>query len=196
VRNQIWLSTLPPSHLAKLFGKDLTIEFIEELYEESILSWNATNGSNDVDRTIQYYIENYLQNNILAKIDRAGMLNSLEVRTPFLDISLIDLVRTIPPQLKFDGRNTKAILKKAFSPTLPPYIVRRGKKGFGVPAAKWFANKTLTINTKTFDGLMDVNFLEALYNQHLNRKGNWHAFLWAYLALERWSARPMFSQKT
>jgi len=73
------------------------------------------------------------------------MMNSLEVRSPYLDIDLVDFVRRIPASYKFRQGTTKYILKKALEPVLPKEIIYRNKKGFGSPIAKWFSNKTLTL---------------------------------------------------
>ena len=110
VRNAIWLSTLPPGHVSALFAQPIDLD---QTYKQAISSWQAPGVENDIDASAQFYIELYLQNNILTKIDRAGMLNSLEVRAPFRYQSC-NLVRTIPSSLKFRRAKTKYILKKQF----------------------------------------------------------------------------------
>ncbi len=191
VRNPIWLGCLPPSHLGKLFCEHINVK---EVYSEAISAWQFADSDNDIDRTLQFYSELYLQNGILTKMDRAGMLNSLEVRSPFLDIDFVDLIRTIPAQLKFSGKETKNILKESLKPVLPPEILYRSKKGFGMPIAKWFYEKTLEIDPKRFNGLFDAGFVETLSKEHVNGRANWGAFLWAHYVLERWADRPVFSK--
>ena len=164
----------------------------EIVYAEAIAAWEASGAENDIDRTLQFYMEMYLQNNILTKMDRAGMLNSLEVRSPFLDINLVNLVRTIPAELKFDGRETKYILKKALAKVLPVEILYRRKKGFGIPIGQWFKEGSLSINPDALDGLVDTDFVKRIYTEHMNGQADWHSFLWAHFVLERWMQQPLF----
>jgi len=193
IRNPVWLGTLPPGDLSKLLGQPLDTEMI---YEEAIDAWNAVGAENEIDRTLQFYLELYLQNDILTKMDRASMLNSLEVRSPFLDIDFVDLVRTIPSQLKYDGRETKFILKRAFSKVLPAEILYRRKKGFGIPIGQWFQEGALSINPDALDGLVDTDFVKRIYSEHLHGVADWRSFLWAHFVLERWIQQPSFSQKS
>lgn len=183
VRNPIWLGPLPPGHLDRLFGQSLEVE---EIYTEAIESWNKPKTGIDVDNTLQFYTELYLQNDILCKMDRAGMLNSLEVRSPFLDIELVDLVRKIPSRLKFDGKETKKILKEALYPILPLDVLYRKKKGFGMPIGKWFREETLKINKTRLAGILDTGFVSKLEAEHLGNQADWRSFLWAFYSLERW----------
>ena len=188
-RNPVWLGPLSPQSIAELFREE-TDE--EELYSEAIDAWYAVDRDNDVDRTLQFYTELYLQNDILTKVDRAGMLNSLEVRCPFLDVEFVDYVRTIPSHMKYDGRTTKKVLKKSLHHWLPKEILYREKKGFGVPIGKWFKNEQLTIGNENFDGILDVKVVDKMLKQHVNNQADWRSFLWAYYVMERWSNRPMF----
>lgn len=77
----------------------------------------------------------YLPDDILVKVDRASMLNSLEVRAPLLDHELVGFAGTLPP----DWVAQKRILKDAVRPLLPAGLLDRPKQGFGVPLRAWFA---------------------------------------------------------
>lgn len=186
VRNAIWLSTLPPGHVSTLFARQIDLH---KTYDQAISSWDAPGVENDIDSTTQFYVELYLQNNILTKIDRAGMLNSLEVRAPFLDINLVNLVRTIPSSLKFRRTVTKYILRKAVSRILPVEILNRPKKGFGAPIGRWFKDSNLTINPDALEGFVDTDVTRRLYKEHLEGKADWRGFLWAHFVLEQWLSR-------
>jgi len=193
IRNPVWLGTLPPGHLDRLFGNPMDPEIV---YAEAIAAWEASGAENDIDRTLQFYVEMYLQNNILTKMDRAGMLNSLEVRSPFLDIDLVNLVRTIPAELKFNGRETKYILKKALAKVLPVEILYRRKKGFGIPIGQWFKEGSLSINPNALDGLVDTDFVKRIYAEHVAGQADWRSFLWAHFVLERWMQQPLFASRS
>jgi asparagine synthase (glutamine-hydrolysing) len=80
----------------------------------------------------------YLPGNLLVKLDRMTMANSLEARCPFLDDHLLACASKVPSQLKFKGMTTKYVLKRAFEGILPREIVWRKKHGFGMPVERWF----------------------------------------------------------
>jgi asparagine synthase (glutamine-hydrolysing) len=65
------------------------------------------------------------------------MWHGLEVRSPFLDVELVELVRRMPARWKLRGGRTKWILRRALAPWLPRDVLRRRKQGFGVPVGRW-----------------------------------------------------------
>jgi asparagine synthase (glutamine-hydrolysing) len=91
---------------------------------------------NLVESLIASDINLYLPNDILVKVDRMSMKNSLEVRAPFLDPDVIDFSYRIPISMKIKGINQKYLLKKVALKYLPPEIVFRKKHGFMIPLAK------------------------------------------------------------
>jgi len=184
IQNSVWLAPLTPAELSNLFGESIDIE---EIYSESIEAWEYPKTGNQIERTLQFYTELYLQNDILTKMDRAGMLNSLEVRSPFLDIDFVDVVRQMPTSFKFSGRQTKKILKKVLKPILPKEILDRPKSGFGMPVGKWFKDGHLEIDPTHFEGILDSGFVSHLYEDHMTNKSDKRSFLWAYHVLENWN---------
>ena len=177
VWNAVWLSSLEPKEIAELLSEHVDLEC---LYEEAIYEWDTCGQSNLIDKTLQFYTNLYLQNNILAKIDRASMLNSLEVRSPFLDIRIIDFFRKVPYQYKYRNGQTKYILIKALEPILPKSILHRAKKGFGIPVGKWFQQNKLRLpcNRVNMDFKMNESFLEKITHDHLHGKADQRLFLW------------------
>ena len=115
------------------------------------------------------------------------MLNSIEVRSPFLDINFVDLIATIPAQQKFKYGQTKYILKKALAPVLPKNIRYRAKKGLGVPMGQWFKDSAIEINPDRFGGLLDTNVVRELQKEHMDGKADWRTFLWSHFVLEQWA---------
>ncbi|MFZ2169222.1 MAG: asparagine synthase-related protein, partial [Methylococcaceae bacterium] len=132
-----------------------------------------------------YFTRLYLQNGILTKIDRASMLNSLEVRSPFLDIDLIDYVSKLSFSLKFKNGNTKYILKKAAEVILPKEIIYRKKKGFGAPIGKWFKNGSIK-SPSGFNGL-NPQFIVDCHQSHVHKKINFKEMLWYVHVLSQWN---------
>ena len=80
----------------------------------------------------------WLPGDILTKVDRASMANSLEVRAPFLDHQFVEWAATLPAGLKLHRGTSKYILKRALEPLLPRKILYRPKQGFSMPIGQWF----------------------------------------------------------
>jgi len=80
----------------------------------------------------------YLPQDILLKVDRASMANSLEARAPFLDSRVVKLAFSLPSHAHFRRGKGKALLRAAFRDLLPPEIWNRRKQGFAVPVYEWF----------------------------------------------------------
>ena len=181
--NAVWMSALEPRDLAQLFREPTNPE---EIYSEAIEAWDHCAQPDTVDRALQFWTNLYLQDGIMAKVDRASMMNSLEARSPFLDIEFVDLARRIPWQLKLHGGQTKWILKKALAPLLPPEIIQRPKKGFGMPIGRWLREGRFEFDhAQTFPHL-DVAFAERKHAAHMSGKSDERLFLWSYWLLSQW----------
>ena len=100
--------------------------------------WRATEGADKLDRLLALNIQTYLLDDLLIKTDRTSMAHGLEVRSPFLDTDLVEFAVRLSPSLKVRGLSLKRVLKRAVSDLLPADILRRPKRGFGVPLDRWF----------------------------------------------------------
>jgi len=90
-----------------------------------------------VDDMLRFDMELYLPGDILVKTDRASMANSLELRTPFLDVDLANFCLSLPDTLKVDLDREKILLRQAYAPMWTPEVRARPKQGFGGPMAAW-----------------------------------------------------------
>ena len=180
--NPVWLGPANPAMLAELFTAPCDPE---EVYSEAIQAWDDAPSANMVDKTLEFYAKLYLQDDILVKVDRASMLNSLEVRAPFLDIELVDLARRIPHGFKFRRGQGKYILKKALEPLLPRDILYRKKKGFGAPIGKWFQEGLLRVKGAALPRCMDSGFAAQLEDEHRSGKADHRLALWNLWVLGR-----------
>ena len=141
---------------------------------------------------IQYLdIKTYLVGDILTKVDRASMANSLEVRVPLLDHKLVEWAATMPPELKLRNGEGKYIFKKAMEPYLPNGVLYRNKMGFAVPLARWFRGplRERIEAALTREGLLDLGIfdpktLERLVRQHVSGSRDHSAALWTLLMFE------------
>ena len=173
--NPVWLGTLAPNEISTLFDEKINIE---EVYSEAIQKWDDCKQQNIFDKILEFYTKLYLQDDILVKVDRASMMNTLEVRAPFLDIELVDMVRKIPWNYKYRNGQTKYILKKAMEPVLPKDIIYRTKKGFGVPVGRWFKEGIIKLDKLENIGFLNKDFIDKYISEHRSGKADHRAFLW------------------
>ena len=136
-------------------------------------------------------IKTWLPGDILTKVDRASMANSLEVRAPFLDHQFVEWAATLPSELKLRRGTGKYILKRALDPVLPPDILYRPKQGFAMPLAHWFRGplrariRTAIESTKLHDtGYFARRELEQLAEDHERGRHDRSAILWLVLVFQ------------
>jgi asparagine synthase (glutamine-hydrolysing) len=178
--NPLWMSTLSEAELAELFEEPVDLE---DVFSEAVELWDSRGPADPVDRTLQYFTRLYLQDDILAKVDRASMMHSLEVRSPFLDLDLVNFVRRLPSDCKVRNGTTKYILKEALAPWLPAAIRYRSKHGFAVPVAKWFRDGGLPAAHLELPHAINRAFIKRKLADHCQRRVNDHMFLWSQWVL-------------
>jgi asparagine synthase (glutamine-hydrolysing) len=176
-----WMGPLDPQEIGELFGSKPDPE---ALYSEAIAAWNHPSATNDVDRTIQFYVRLYLQDDILVKTDRASMMHRLEARCPFLDVNVVDLARRIPSSYKLRGGITKYILKEAVRGLIPDRVIDRPKKGFGVPIGRWFKNGDLGLNVSAAPQALDWSWINRRLADHRAGKRDDRGLLWCAWLLQ------------
>lgn len=179
--NPVWLGALEAVDIRDFLGDAADLE---SLYSEAIEAWDSCPQRDVVDRTLQFYTKIYLQDGILAKVDRASMMNSLEARAPLLDIEVADFARRLPHHFKLRGNTTKYLLKRAAARVLPAEIVNRRKKGFGSPIGPWFRSGRLRVES-------DDPFVRRRYESHRQGKIDDRLFLWCQLVFEQWKRRRL-----
>lgn len=174
-------------------------EFADSLMEEQFsirpgleyLMKPVTNFNDYLERDFRMVLEG----DMLRKVDAMSMANSLEVRTPFLDVNLVDYVFSLPPAFKIDNDSRKKILREAFQAELPEQIFRRGKKGFEVPLKQWFQKELVAKldewvfnETKTKDqDIFDWDYILVLKKQlHSESSGDSIYNIWAMLSFQIW----------
>jgi asparagine synthase (glutamine-hydrolysing) len=138
----------------------------------------------------------YLPGDILTKVDRASMAQSLEMRVPLLDHVLVEWVATLPPLLRLNARGSKVVLKAALGPYLPPAILRRRKMGFAVPLAAWLrgslaapVEQALAEPAFADAGLFDMAAVRRLIEQHRSGRSDHSRLIWALFMFAGFLAR-------
>src|SRR3989344_2658661 len=137
----------------------------------------------------------YLPGQLLVKADRMGMMNSLEVRSPFLDHHLAEFVYGLPDDYKTNTMIFKRILKDILSGTMPQEFVHRRKQGFGAPVKKWLRKETFKkeIYKKLYDSSADIytilneRFVKQMIDDfYLNYNDRYNYKIWVLYCLELW----------
>jgi len=177
--NPVWMGALEPDELARVTESPFRVE---EIYGEAIRAWDECASDSPLDRALQFFTEIYLQDGILAKADRASMMNSLEVRSPFLDIEVADFARKLPGRFKLRGGTTKYLLKRAAAPLLPPDIIDRKKKGFGSPIGPWLRSGRIAPDPSG-------GFLREKLGTHVRGLSDERLYLWCEYVWQQWQTR-------
>jgi len=195
----LWLGSFLETEKNELFTEDVrrqlarhnTFENVIDHIRESMLK-------NDLERTLYLSMKLYLQDDILVKVDRASMANSLEVRSPFLDYTFVEFVAQLPMVYKLRRLTTKYLLKKAVVGLIPREIIHRKKKGFGVPIGRWIHHELRELFETYLDqgrirkaGLFRPEYVSGLLQEHLERRRDNRKLLWTLLVFEMWRERWM-----
>jgi asparagine synthase (glutamine-hydrolysing) len=180
----VWMAPISFSDLQILSGQTLDIE---DVYSEAIAAWQRGFQAGGWHSALtQYYVQLYLQDNILTKIDRASMRYGLEVRSPFLDIDVINFIRTLPQSFRFRNGTSKWLLRQTMKQKVPNFVLQRSKKGFGVPAGKWLKDETVNIDTSSFPSSWSHSKVRELTHLHRSGQKDERASLWNIWILNKW----------
>jgi len=123
----------------EIVNKDV-LEFYDSHPDFIHMQANKRRLENNLNGMLALCLQNNLSNDMLVKVDRASMANSLEVRVPFLDHKLVEAASKLSARLKQRGLiklNSKYILKRIAEKKLPHKAIFRGKMGFGIPIVQW-----------------------------------------------------------
>src|SRR5690554_5781780 len=155
--------------------------------------YRQAKADDHLSRILYTDIKTYLPGDILVKVDRMSMANSLETRAPLLDYRVVEFAANIPSRLKLNGKDKKHILKKAFSGMLPQDVLYRKKMGFSVPLAQWLrcelremAESLLLAPDSGLSNLFDPAGIRRLWELHQSGKDHVTQELWSLLAFELW----------
>lgn len=136
-----------------------------------------------------------LPDDMLTKVDRMSMANSLEVRVPFVDHEVVEFAFSLPDYSKINSQLRKCILRDTFRSILPSELYNRPKKGFEVPLLKWFRNEMQhTIKNDLLSdafvaeqGIFDVKAVKKLKKKLFSSNpGDVHARIWGLLVFQKW----------
>ena len=176
-------------HLRAAVGDHDAFSVQEEFFRRSE-GWHPLSRIQYVD------FKTYLPDDILAKVDRASMAHSLEVRVPLLDHRFVEHVAAIPADLKIKNGTGKYVFKRALQGMLPDEVLTRRKMGFSVPLDLWFRGELrapfeerVLAPGSFVESLFEPAAVRALWEEHQAGTRDRSYPLWGLLVLEHWGRR-------
>jgi asparagine synthase (glutamine-hydrolysing) len=188
-RHQAMVGLFSPSERRALLGRRYTVDEGAWLLAEA----HARIDLNEIERRMLGDQLSYLPEDILVKVDRDSMKNSLEVRVPFLDPRLVRFVNALPLHLKTNGTTQKRLLRRLLAEIGLPELVSRPKQGFGIPLRSWLWGRMsgdverLLLGADThLANLLDIAEVRRLLTQSRKRGRDLSERVWSLLWLEHW----------
>ena len=183
-----------------IFGAQERQRLFREEYEHVVdhdawlfSSYFGRQGGDVISNRLATDLKTYLPDDILVKVDRASMLNSLEVRVPLLDHRIVEFACRLPLDMKIRNGSQKFLLKELLRDLVPASVVNRGKQGFGVPLKHWFRgdyrgflqDMLLSKGARTAD-YFRPEMVKSLIDAHQRGPRDLSNRLWALLWFEQW----------
>jgi asparagine synthase (glutamine-hydrolysing) len=171
--------------------KLFTSEYIQDnpfnYYQSQLPKAESLSDYREIDRHIS------LEGDMLVKVDRTSMLNSLECRAPFLNKSLWEFSNSLPESYLLKRWSKKHILKEAFKNDFPEGFLDNSKKGFIVPVGDWLRSalkKELQsyIETAFLDkqGIFNISYIQELVTHHISGKVDSSYKVWTFYTFQKW----------
>lgn len=135
----------------------------------------------------------YMPEDILVKVDRAGMFFSLETRMPLLDKDVVEFAWKLPLSYKYDGEVTKKVLRNALYRYVPKEMMERPKTGFGIPIAEWLSKgemrewaESIMMDARgSAKEFLNIKVVESFWKDLVN-ENRWQPNIWYILMFEQW----------
>jgi asparagine synthase (glutamine-hydrolysing) len=196
-RHHRWLGSFTPSEKQELFLPELLQEEVDT-YQVAYEHQRRCDAGQTLNQILYMDVKLYLEGDILAKVDRASMANSLEVRVPLLNHTLVEYLAEVPHNLKLRGMTTKFLLKKSMEGLLPASVINRPKKGFNMPVAHWIHGELRELTRDVFhpakirrEGFFRPAYVQKLVDDHLNGTRDNRKLIWTLLVFELWYEKYM-----
>lgn len=179
--------------LARLFhDKEIFEQERSRHIEETRRVVNALDSIGDVEQISYLELTHYTANMLLRDTDMMSMAHGLEVRVPFLDHKLVELMFSVPGNMKLKAGSSKPLLVEALSGKLPKEVVSRKKMGFTFPFETWMRDSlrgeiegVLLSPCAPLDNLLSQTETESVWKDFLEQRTSWSR-PWALYILKKW----------
>ncbi|MDB2330854.1 asparagine synthase (glutamine-hydrolyzing) [Alteromonas sp.] len=158
--------------------------------------YNKADGPDHLSKILYTDIKTYMTGDILVKVDRMSMANSLEVRAPILDYQVAEFAATLPSSQKYRDGEKKYLLKEVFKPFIPDSLLYRKKMGFSTPLDEWFrgelkalSESKLLQSTKGLNDVFNTASISSIWQEHQSRSKDHGIVLWSMLMYQMWFDR-------
>lgn len=155
-------------------------------------------NAGELNRMLAIDYKTYMVDDILVKVDRAGMSVSLEGREPLLDHRIIEWTARLPEQLKLNGHQSKYILRQIVHKYVPKSMMDRPKMGFGVPVFHWlrndlryYAEEFMSEKAFASHGLFNQEAINHVMRQFFKGDRNYNSLFWYLLMFQLWYKKWM-----
>jgi asparagine synthase (glutamine-hydrolysing) len=182
-RHQRWMGSFSQAERAAVLVSDAVSDGVVEEHD----------SLDPLNQVLMLDMQGYLENDILVKLDRASMMASLEGRVPLLNNDFVAFALGLPLDMKLRGLRSKFLFRRALRGVLPGSILRRPKKGFGIPVAEWFRGPLreqlldmLAPERLRREGFFRVEPVRRLIDDHLAGRADNRKQLWTLFAFECW----------
>ncbi|MDD9897555.1 MAG: asparagine synthase (glutamine-hydrolyzing) [Candidatus Melainabacteria bacterium] len=190
-----WMAGFTDQEKESVLSQEMQAKLVGDFpYEDVSRYLSRVSIMGELDRLLYLSQKMYLTEDILVKVDRASMQNSLEVRAPFLDYRMVEYAAALPDRYKLKRFTGKYILKELARRYLPNEIIDRPKKGFGIPLSEWLSGplKPVMMDLLSKDrleqqGLFEYEGVKTLIDQHVNGELNQRKLLWSLLSFQLWA---------
>ena len=173
-------------------SKLLKPNFAEDVSQHITKYFNERSGD-ELSKTFYSDVKLVLEGDMLTKVDRACMLNSLEARVPFLDSKIVEFSARLPHEFKILVTDKKKILKETFADLLPEETLTFSKKGFGIPIRIWFQKELkeelLSLLSEDFlicQNIFNISYVNKIVEEHMSNKENHSSKLWQLFVFQKW----------
>jgi asparagine synthase (glutamine-hydrolysing) len=195
----VWMASFPPETQLDLLQPHILHETAQcDPLGAVERHWRASHGAPPLARATHLDAMTYLPDDILVKVDRASMAVALEVRAPFLARGVIEFAFSLPDAYRMRGLTGKRLLRDTVRDLVPPQILDRPKKGFGMPVAAWIMGELrplvhdlLGSAALAHGGIFRPRTVQRMLDEHDRRVRDHRKPLWTLLVLELWRRAHM-----
>lgn len=166
--------------------------YSDHIFNESISEYFCDlSMQDDITKMMLVDMQSYLSDDIMVKVDRATMANSLEARAPFLDDRVISFGLNLPLDEKIKNGKGKLVLRDLLGTYIPSELYEREKMGFALPLGEWLRGPLMDwaeslLHQKYHEDMIDWDSIQEMWCEHKLGLKNWERELWIVLMFQAW----------